>query len=151
MILDHLRNAGIYRPLHPRLQTALDYLTGNDLASLPDGRHLVDGDRVFAIVQEYQSKPESAGRWEAHRIYTDVQVVVAGFERIGYSSPDRVSVVERYSADADIEFYRGEGQFAELTAGMFMILMPHDVHMPQIAGRAPGFVRKVVMKVALDD
>jgi len=149
MILDHLRNATLYRSLHPRLQTALDYLLGNDLPQLPEGKHLVDGEQVFAIVQEYETKPIHQGRWEAHRVYTDVQVVVAGVERIGYTSPDRVIVMDPYNATDDIGFYVGQGQFAELSAGMFMILMPHDVHMPQLAVGTPGRVRKIVMKVAL--
>ena len=48
----------------------------------------MEGDRIFALVQRYTTKPRTEGRWEAHRRHIDLQLVVRGAERIGYVSID---------------------------------------------------------------
>src|ERR1039458_5276387 len=35
---------------------------------------------AFALEQVYLTKPRAEGRWESHRTYIDVQVIVAGEE-----------------------------------------------------------------------
>lgn len=148
MIIDRLENLSIYASLHPNLARTAAFLAGVDLTKLPDGRVEIDGDRAFALVQSYESKPLAAGKWEAHRKYADVQIVIRGVEQIGYAQLCDMSVTEPYDADRDVGFFTGEGQFARIDAGMFMLLLPHDVHMPQIALVQPACVRKIVCKVA---
>ena len=81
MIVDALANAGRYRPLHPRLAAAFDYLAAFDPAK-PDGKYPIDGDAVYALVQSYATRPAAEKKWESHRRYLDVQYVVSGRERI---------------------------------------------------------------------
>ncbi|MBK7541977.1 MAG: YhcH/YjgK/YiaL family protein [Candidatus Competibacteraceae bacterium] len=47
-----------------------------DLNALAEGRHELAGDALFALVQDYHTKPQSEGFWEAHRRYTDLQFIV---------------------------------------------------------------------------
>lgn len=151
MILDHLSNASSYVGLSSRLALALRLARETDWSSRADGRHDLDGERVFALVQEYTTKPREQGRWEAHRAHIDVQLVLSGVEQMGHAPITSLQTYEPYDASRDIEFFAdAPGDFLTVRAGMFAILMPQDGHMPGLtpAGAAHGHVRKVVLKVA---
>jgi len=61
MILDTLGNAAKYAGLKDEFSQAFGFLDQSGLAELPDGRHAVDGDQVFAIVaRESGRKAEDA-------------------------------------------------------------------------------------------
>jgi len=145
MIIDVLRNGRIYAELGPRLVAALDYLR-RDFSGVAAGRHEIDGGNVYALVQEYQTKPPH-GRWEAHRKYIDVQFVVSGAERMGWAHLRDLRVSEKYDESKDALFLQGEGNLLEMRAGMFAIFWPEDAHMPGLAIGEPGPVKKVVVKV----
>lgn len=150
MILDRLENAPFYRPLGPSIAAALDYLRRTDFHALPEGRHELDGDALFAIVQRYRAKPLAEARGEAHRLYADVQYVVAGRERMGYL-PWHAGLAETtpYDSQRDIAFYEPVGSLVEVPAGSFVIFTPNDVHAPGICpadDAPPEDVLKVVVK-----
>jgi YhcH/YjgK/YiaL family protein len=149
VILDHLENAHLYRPLHRRLAQALDFLAATPLADLPPGKLTVDGDELFALVNDYSTQPLEKCRFEAHRRYTDIQHMVCGIEQIGVAEVSTLEVDEPHNEDRDIAFFRGAGDVITLRAGTFAIFFPHDAHQPGIAWGEPLSVRKVVMKVAL--
>jgi YhcH/YjgK/YiaL family protein len=155
MILDRLENAGFYRSLGPRIRLALDYLGRTDFAQVPEGRYELDGADLFAIVQRYATKPVEAARWEAHRNYTDVQYVVEGMERMGYT-PLRNGLAEQqaYDPQTDSVFYQASGDLFNVTAGQFALFTPQDIHAPGLTGDAAGQpqpVCKVVMKCRVGD
>jgi biofilm protein TabA len=151
MILDLLANAHLYRGLPARLVAALDFLQATDLAGLPLGKTVIDGERLFALTQEYQPKPASVLKYEAHQRYWDVQYVVSGVERMGWNTLGRMTVSEPYVAEQDVAFFTGGGDLFYVPAGTFTVFNPHDVHMPGVAveGASPDqpLVRKVVVKV----
>ena len=150
MIVDRLENAGLFRPLGTEIALALDYLCRTDFAQTPNGRYELDGDRVFALVQRYQTKPRAEARWEAHRQYLDVQYVAEGIERIGYAPLDiGLAVGQAYDSQKDVIFYDVQGDFVTLRAGSFAVFNPCDVHAPGVASEAPeaaAEVCKVVVK-----
>ena len=146
MIVDQLKNAATYYPLNPRLERALRYLEFMDLEKLAPGRYEISGDQVFALVQEYHTKPMDQGFWEAHQKYIDVQYVVTGIERMGYACVDRMRLIE-YNEEKDFARLEGEGVFLKVPAGTFLIMAPQDAHMPGMALDQPAPVKKVVVKV----
>jgi YhcH/YjgK/YiaL family protein len=147
MILDHLENADVYRGIHPRIAAALDWLRQTDLAALPLGKTVIDGEHCFALAQEYTPKEASLLKFEAHRRYWDVQCVARGSERMGWAPLSQMSVSEPHDSERDVAFYRGQGQFVLVPAGYFTIFSPQDVHMPGVAAEPLEPVRKVVVKV----
>ncbi len=147
MILDSMTNAHIYAAMHPRIARGLEFLRKTDLAALPPGRHEIDGDRVYAMVSEYCTKPVEAGRWEAHRRYLDLQFLQRGRERVGRAPLERFEAGP-YDETKDVAFLSGSGEFVTLGAGDFLIVWPHEAHMPQIAADAPAPVKKIVVKIA---
>src|SRR5262245_6851492 len=106
MILDVLSNASLYRGLPARLVAALDWLQTTDLAALPLGKTVLEGDKLFALVQEYTPKPQDVGKFEAHRRYWDVQYVAQGTERMGWNTLARMTVSEPHSDERDVAFFQ---------------------------------------------
>jgi biofilm protein TabA len=151
MIHDRLENHRFYRSIAPQLSQAFDYLLTAPLAELPPGKHTIDGERVFALVNDYTTSPVDMCRFEAHRRYTDLQYMVRGIEQIGVTNAGGLHSVEPYAGERDIEFFHGAGDLITLREGQFAIFFPHDAHQPGIAVDSPQEVRKIVVKVALDD
>lgn len=147
MIIDTASNAHLYHGLSQRIALAFDYLRGTDLRSAAAGTWEIDGRQVYAIVQEYSTLPREEGAWEAHRQHIDLQYVVSGEERIGYTHVSRLQPGV-YDPARDLLPLSGEGEFLRLGPGDFMLLFPEDAHMPRLAVVAPAPVRKVVVKIA---
>jgi YhcH/YjgK/YiaL family protein len=148
MIADTVRNAHLYRGLSPRIALAFDYLRSTDLQAAIPGTFEIDGRRVYAIVQQYDTLPRPQCAWEAHRQHIDLQYVVAGAEVIGYAHLGRLTPGV-YEPARDLLPLAGEGDYFTLGPGDFMILFPEDAHRPRIAAGAPVPVRKVVIKIAV--
>jgi YhcH/YjgK/YiaL family protein len=147
MVHDVIANAASYSTIGPRIAQALEFLQKGDLAGMPAGRYDIDGRTVYALVQDYTSKPMADGRWEAHRKYIDLQFVVSGRERFGYAPAGRMAD-GAYDEEKDLERPVGESSFVELRAGEFILLWPGEPHMPGMALDEPATVRKVVVKIA---
>ncbi len=137
--------------MHPRLHTALAFLQSGQAHALPPGRHVVDGDDVFAIVSDYDTKPQAESVWEAHRQHVDVQCLLSGEEWIGVTALETLDS-DPYDAEKDILFARGTGEFVSLRPGRFVVLFQHDAHMPGVTAPAPAAsrVRKLVIKVKMN-
>ena len=148
MITDQLANGLCYAVIDSRLARAIEFLQRADLAALPEGRHDIDGDAVYALVQRYVSKLPGEGRWEVHQRYADLQMVVEGEERMGYGQIGRFTR-ETYDPAKDVEFPTGDGDFVQLNAGEFIVLWPGEVHMPGMAVGTPSAVRKIVVKIRM--
>jgi len=147
MIFDQLANAADYYSYSENLKRGLRYLAETDLAALEPGQHEIDGDEVFAIVANYQTKAVADAFWEAHEEYLDIQCVIAGRELIGYAPLDSLTVTE-HNQESDFLKLEGEGRFLELRPGDFAVLAPQDAHMPGIMiGDSPESVAKIVIKV----
>jgi biofilm protein TabA len=133
------------------LEAAFAFLEGADLMSLPLGRIAIEGDQVFAIVSEAETRPPEAARFEAHRTYVDVQYLVSGQETIGVAPVVTLKSSEPYDAARDIEFFATPEKHSaiELRAGRFAVFAPDEGHMPSVHLAGPHLVRKVVVKVSV--
>ena len=147
MIIDTLAQASRYEPLHPLFKAAFDFLRNTDLHALAAGRTEIDGDRLFALTQAYETKPASDGKLEAHRLYIDIQFIIAGEEHIGYAPLEGQPPAGPFDGEKDIGFYHGDASFTRVPAGMFAIFFPHDAHLPSRHLSTPAHVKKVVLKV----
>ena len=145
MILDTLAESELIYPLYYSIEKAFVFLRSTDLNSLPIGRIYLDGDAVYASVQEYQTKPVDQGKWESHRRYIDIQYLVFGAELINYQNLSKMKLGD-YDSERDFQSMTGEGQLIELAAGSFMAFFPQDAHMPGLTQDSPSSVKKVVVK-----
>jgi YhcH/YjgK/YiaL family protein len=147
MILDQLTHAARYEALHPDLAAAFAFLRQPGLATIAEGRHAIAGDRVYAIVQDYDTKPLAEGFLEIHRRYVDVQFIVSGEELIGWAPLADQAVQTPYDPARDIGFLHGAAEPIRVQQGQFAIFFPADAHMPCRTTGTPTRVRKIVVKV----
>jgi YhcH/YjgK/YiaL family protein len=148
MIIDKIENANLYKNLGETISKAFDYITKTNLKNLQPGKYEIDGENIFALISEYQTKPESEGKLEAHKKYIDVQYVISGEERMGYAPLDKQVVIEKYKDENDIAFYNGDRSFTKVAEGMFAIFFPVDLHAPGINTGNSSRVKKLVIKVS---
>jgi len=134
----------------------LRYLEGLSPALLenkPSGFHereAIEGERLFALHQVYETRDPAAARYEGHRRYADLQYVHAGRERIRVRSLRPGETGDGYDPAKDIAFYPlGDGADLNLAAGMVAIFFPEDLHAPGLHQGSPSTVRKTVVKVEL--
>jgi YhcH/YjgK/YiaL family protein len=149
MITDHISNAALYYPISERLKMALQYLADTDFSKLAPGRYDQDGDNVYAMVQEYSTKPVADCALEAHKKYIDVQFMIDGEECIGYEPMANQEISEPYHENEDYWLFNGNPSLVKYTKGMFAVLYPQDLHMPKVISSESMDVRKVVVKVKL--
>ena len=154
MIIDTAANAALYRGVHVGVDRALGLLESVPWGKLEDGRHeLAEG--VFALLSSYSTGLSAATRYEAHRLYADVQLVVQGRETIFWAPAAELEVEEDYDPEADILFFQEpEPDQTAITplavrSGMFVLLYPADAHKPGRLWGAAAPVRKAVLKVRL--
>lgn len=150
MIVDKLSSSIIYSVLNERIAKAFQYLKGIEFNDLPPGKYEIDGDNIFAIVAEYQTKDESEGKPESHKKYIDVQYVAEGCELMGYAPLVNQEISEPYNKENDIIFYKTKCSFLELSEGMFAIFFPDDIHLPGIRVGEKSLVKKVVVKIKVN-
>ena len=145
MIIDALAESQLIYPLHPSFEQAFTFLRSTDLESLPIGRINIDGDAIYALVQEYHTKPVDQGNWESHKRFIDIQYIVSGVELINFGTISQMQL-GNYDMERDFQSMTGDGQLIELSAGSFMVFFPQDAHMPGLTKTTPSPVKKVVIK-----
>ncbi len=149
MILDALSNKEQYLSLHPRFKTVFDYIDTHDLATMELGRHDIDGDNIFVMVQELELRPYEQARLELHRKYIDIQLVLRGDEEVfGWSEKkDCLTPETEFDVAKDIQLFVDKPQcFYTLREGQFSILYPEDGHAPMLG---TGRVKKCIFKILL--
>lgn len=149
IILARLDQLDRYAALHPLFPRTFAFLRETDLAALPLGRHVVDGERVFAIVAREAARPRDQARLEAHRRYVDIQVVLAGADEMGWKSRALCNQpLDAYDAAKDIEFFADPPDaWVTVGQGAFALFFPSDAHAPLVGC---GTLHKIVVKVAVD-
>lgn len=129
---------------------ALDFLKHTDLASLPGGRHEIEGSLMYANVDDVQTKEFSATKPESHKEYIDIQFMVCGEENMGFFvDSGLVAPIESYP-ERDCYFYPNEAHdegVIHCPEGYYTVFFPSDIHRPLLAVHEPISIRKVVVKV----
>ena len=150
MIIDVLENANLYREVNNKFNKAFNFLRNMDLLRLNPGKYEIEGTSIYAIVDNYFTRPKEEGLWEAHRRYIDIQFVVKNKEQMGYANLDQMQNYTEYDQEKDILFFKGTGSYFIISPGTFVILTPQDVHMPGIVIEKPEAVKKIVLKILID-
>ncbi|MDA1038980.1 MAG: YhcH/YjgK/YiaL family protein [Planctomycetota bacterium] len=152
MILDTLHHADRYVGLNPRFARAFEFLRrlGPDPAV---GRHDIDGDLAYALVQTYPTRPAAGVELEAHRRYIDIQYLARGREVILWAPVADLEAALLYEASKDVEIFSRSADViaVPVRAGQVMILYPDDAHAPCCHWGEPTHVLKVVIKVAVSE
>ncbi|MDD5328669.1 MAG: YhcH/YjgK/YiaL family protein [Sulfuricella sp.] len=149
MIFDTLANADRYAGLHPLFPAAFAFLRDTDLKSLAPGRHPIQGDALFAIVEAVNGRSREEAKLECHRKYIDIQLVLDGLDEMGWKAlGDCHRPVADYSAEKDIRFFLdAPASWIATPPGAFCLFFPEDAHAPLVSS---GAIRKVILKIAVE-
>ena len=148
MIFDKLENAKKYFPLHPQFEEAFKFLSKPNLAKLPLEKFELDAQSLFVMLTNKPGKTPEAAKLEAHRNYIDIQFLINGSEKIGWTPYDECKDVQNmYDSVKDIEYFSDKPQtYFTLSAGQFAIFFPEDGHAPMVG---EGLIHKAVFKVKI--
>ena len=150
MIVDQLKNVGIYKGLSADIYAGLQFLTKVN----PDielGTYPIN-DRVKAIVSEYNTIENFERGYEAHKHVIDIQYPVIGLERIKWSPIEGMNINIPYDEEKDRTFYKDplpQGTHVDIGNGIFAIMFPEDGHGPQHYIGKPELIKKVTIKVSI--
>lgn len=152
MIYDKIENIEQYFGISPQLDEGLRFLQNLD-PNIAPGRHEL-GETNYANVDVYVTKKVNENGFEAHRKYIDIQYLVEGEERVFVRHLGEVECTAPYDEAHDVAFFRhDEAHAVEVTLGRgsFVVLFPQDAHQPQLCIEEPQQVKKVVIKVLIDN
>lgn len=154
MILGDLQYWEQEKHLYPEaVQRGIDYILGMNAETAEPGKYPIEGDKLFALVQEMDTAPAEERRPESHTIYADIQCLIQGEEQIGVlRHPGSLRVTEDRMEANDVAFYAYDEPETTLLLkpGMFAVFFPMDVHRPCCAPGQPGPIKKVVIKIHKD-
>ncbi len=136
--------------IHNRINQALEYLNKTDLNKLELGKHVIN-EWLYINVQEYMTKNISDCRYESHKKYVDIQMMINGIEAIETCDIDKLELETEYSDENDVMFWKKKnGQMRSvITNNSYVILYPQNAHMPCIAVNESVKVKKLVAKVLI--
>lgn len=147
MVFDSIENFSNYLCLHPHFNNVYDFIKGNNMSDMAEGRYEVDSHGAFALVKEYVTKDLSETFVECHRKFIDIQILLKGIERIGICNKAECKEYA-YDPDKDLQKLDGELSFIKMDRNYFAIFFPHDGHMPELKyGDLQEKVKKIVFKV----
>jgi YhcH/YjgK/YiaL family protein len=148
MILAKLTETDRYAALHPLFARAFDFLSNTDLKALAPGKHALQGDQLFAIVEACAGRTRSEAKLECHRRYIDIQLVLEGVDEMGWMSvAECVDPATDYDNARDIRFFNdAPASWITTPPGSFCLFFPDDAHAPLVSA---GAIRKVVVKIAV--
>ena len=148
MILATLAEAERYSAQHPLFPRAFGFLRSTNLQVLAPGKHTVDGERIFAIVESCNGRTRAEAKLECHRRYIDIQLVLDGIDEMGWKPvAECVDPATDYDAARDIRFFNDTpSSWIATPPGSFCLFFPDDAHAPLVSD---GLIRKVVLKIAV--
>jgi YhcH/YjgK/YiaL family protein len=147
-IVDRLEHIAQCAGCSPAFAKAVEFLRGNDLNSLAPGRHEIDGENCFAIVNdEAELVDPSERKAEVHRKYFDIQIPLSGEETYGLAELE-ANAPGSFDEGNDVGFYEQKVTPITLKVGEFAVFYPKTcAHAPACSLTGPRKIRKIIVKV----
>jgi biofilm protein TabA len=133
-------------------EAAFEFLDKKTLADVPVGKHAIEGDQVYALVQKLPSRAAETAQFESHRKYIDVHYLVSGQEITGFAPAEDLKLAVPYDESKDVMLYEVPQQYTkiEMKPGRFAIYHPGQAHLPNCHFQGAHDLHKVVIKVQVD-
>jgi len=133
-------------------EAAFEFLDKKTLADVPVGKHAIEGEQIYALVQKLPSRAAETAQFESHRKYIDVHYVVSGQETSGFSPAADLKLAVPYDESKDVMLYNVPQQYTkiEVRPGQFVVYRPGQAHLPNCHLQGPHDLHKVVIKVHAD-
>ena len=150
MIFDNIKNCKLYYGINPKFEKAFAFIKKAIEEKIEVGKYEIDGEEIYAIVQNYDTKSKETCVFEGHKNYIDIQCVIDGREMMGVIETSKSVVRDEYNSKQDVAFYQDNdaSSCCVVNCGEFCIFYPHDIHRPCVAfNNSPSNVKKIVVKV----
>ncbi|MFM2090013.1 MAG: hypothetical protein RLZZ127_502 [Planctomycetota bacterium] len=154
MILCPVAHLARYQSLNPRFAAVVAFLKERRHEGLAEGKHPIDGEDLFIIIEQGTAKDRAVRRFEGHRAYIDIQVNLEGGETMDWTSVLGLTVEDDFKPDGDIRFFASqevEHTRLRVEPGMAAVFFPEDAHRPSLpyADDQPEPYRKAIFKVRI--
>ena len=152
MICGNINITKDYSSINENFVKAFEFLKNNNLKELPLGKHEIEGEKIFVLVQEYTTQKEEEKKWESHEKYIDIQLIIEGQEVMGYVPISDLIIEEDLRPEQDMIFYKEtlKGSNIKFSNDEYAIFFPEDGHKPGCALNDCSKIRKIVVKVACE-
>lgn len=150
MICENIKNVKDYSGINKNFTKAFEFLKSQNLKELAIGKYEIEGEEIFALVQEYTTQSFNDKRWESHEKYIDIQMIIEGEEIMGYVPIDYLEISEDLRPEQDLIFYNetARGAYIKFYSEDYAIFFPEDGHKPGCTLDECSNVKKIVIKVA---
>lgn len=146
MIIDSLENLSLYNSIP---KNVIDFIKGLS-PEKEVGCYKID-DRAYANIETYETKSIKDCKFEAHKKYVDIQMLLSGVEELDYTPVNGLKISDTYNEAKDIIFFENPNRISDsviLESGKFALIYPHEAHRPQVAFNGESIkVKKVVVKI----
>lgn len=145
MIIDKVENISKYSKIIPK--EVIEFLKISPDANT--GHYEIVGS-TYANIEEYLPKPYELCKYEAHKKYIDLQMLLKGEEDLEYRMAGGLDILEDYNEERDIMFFKNKdtnSDIVHLIPYKFALIFPHEAHKPQIKTKSCP-VKKVVVKIS---
>jgi biofilm protein TabA len=151
MIVGLLSDVSKQKHLLPAaIARALEALQTLELSTVDVGRYELEGDQLFYLIQDVETRTIDESKSEAHHRYADIQIPLSTAERFGFSLPQaNLVATEDRLESGDIAFYPAPANefFMTIEPGAYVVFFPEELHRPCLMVKEKGKLRKVVIKV----
>ena len=138
------------RYLPPVFERAMSLFLARRESMAKPGHYQLEGEDIYVNVEEGATRPAAERRFEMHRRYIDIQIVLEGRERMDFALQEpQDPPSEDHLEEKDIAFYPEPKAVKSLCleAGGFAVFLPGELHAPNLAAEAPERHRKAVIKI----
>lgn len=149
MILGKISDISVQTGLSSSLRAIIEQALTRDLATLDAGRYVIDGEDIFINVMAFDTSAAESKRYELHREYLDIQILLSGTERIDFGLEGSAQQPDIYHEDDDYLLCDSleQRQTLHMVPGMFAIFLPNEPHKPGCMVNDSQKIKKAVIKV----
>jgi len=150
MILDELDKLQRYTLSY--IDEIRRFLNRSDLAGLDQPEIEIRGRDLYVRIMRYLPKPASQNKFETHRCYADIQVVLEGREVMQVEPASELQPMIEYNRMNDYQFFKVDRNISDVIVvkNAFAVFFPGEAHRPScLVAPGDGEVFKLVFKVRM--
>lgn len=151
MIYGMLSQFNVYTNI-PYHDAMVSFMKSHDLLELPVGDYDILGKDLYLRVLQYFPSPAAERKFETHRLYGDVHIILRGIETIATVRADFMTSISAYDAKKDIQFFTAEKEVMDVILGeqQFAVFFAGESHKPQcLYQKVDVPIRKFVFKMKM--
>lgn len=151
MIITKIEDLKKYENVNENFKTVVENTEKYSDKSLEKGKYVIN-EKVFAVVNSYDSAEPKPDFFENHRKYIDIQYVVSGSERIFTADAGKLTCSKEYDSENDFELFKTPDEYSVLTVspGDVAVFFPGEAHLPGVAKTSGAEkICKVIFKVEI--